>query len=173
MVSLHALFDDDSGAVSLQAILNRVLRPQHTDRFRAFHRSADAGFDTDRERQRLLRLQRRLSRGDAAKSVARLGHLRNQIVAHLDIQPEFRDGVPTGRDMVIVLGAAANIVVSLVRFVFPKRKVVPQFVRRNAQLQARGFTQAVRPSNIGRLTDPTLRPIFFSPGLYSTPRGRP
>lgn len=170
VVSLHALFDPK--AVNLQAILNRVLRPQYADRFCSFHRSLKPGFDTDRERQRLLRLQRRLRNGDAGKALTRLANLRNQIVAHLDLQPEFSDGWPTGRDMAIVLAAATNIVVSLIHFIFPRRVVVPQDVRRNARLQAHALTRAIRPSNFGRLTGSALRGTFFSPGLYSPTQGR-
>ena len=168
VVSLCALFDPD--AVSLQAILNRVLKPEYAEAFRAANEEDGRGFDVDRQRERLLTLQRRLKRGGAGKALARIMKLRNQIVAHLDTEPEFSDGYPNGRDMVIVLAAAANIVVSLTRFIFPEREIAVPMVRRNARLQAHGFVRAVRPSNLGRITDPNAVGTFFSPGLHSSTR---
>jgi hypothetical protein len=165
VMSLCAIFDPD--AVSLQAIMNRILRPEYVDAFRAAHKGSVRGLDTDQQRDRLFRLQRRLKRGMAGKSLARVADLRNQIVAHLDTEAEFGDGYPNGRDMAILLAAAANILVSLARFVFLDREIVVPIVRRNSRLQAQGFVQAIRPSNFGRITDPNLVGTFFSPGLHS------
>jgi len=161
VVSLCAFFDDTPGAVNLRMILNRVVRPEYLDRFREFHTLTNPTFDTDWQRERLLRLQRRLNRGDTGKALARLNDLRNQIVAHLDTQPQFDDGWPVNADMAIVLAAVANTVISLVRFTIAERGVKPHEGRRNAQRQARALCAAIRPSVIGRRADLGYR-VFFS-----------
>lgn len=170
VISLHALFDEAPTAVNLRAILNRVVRPEYLDRFRAFHKLANPTFDADQQRARLLRLQRRVNKGETGKALARLADLRNQIVAHLDTQPKFGDGWPANRDMVIVLAAATNMVVSLLRFAIVGRDVSPVLVRQNAQRQARALAEAIRPSVIGRLTEPGLCGSFFIPGLQPSAR---
>jgi hypothetical protein len=150
IVSLCGFFDDSRDAVNLRAILNRVVRPECLDRFREFHRRTNPGFDTDRQRERLLRLQRRLNRGETARALARLQDLRNQVVAHLGTEPAFNAGWPIIADMTVVLAAVANVVISLVRFAIAGRRVTPLLGRLDAQGQARVLTQAIRPSAIGR-----------------------
>jgi hypothetical protein len=150
ITSLCGFFDDSPDAVNLRAILNRVVRPKYLDRFQEFHHQANAGFDTIGQRERLVRLQRRLRRGETGKALARLHDLRNQVVAHLVTEPAFDDGWPVIADMTIVLAAVANIVISLVRFAIAGRGVRPLLGRLDAQKQARAMSQAIRPSAIGR-----------------------
>jgi hypothetical protein len=145
VVSLCAFFDDETDAVNLRAILNRVVRPEYLDRFRRFHRQRNAAVDTDKQHERLLRLQRRLRRGGTGKALARLNALRNQVVAHLDTQPEFGGGWPVVGEIRIVLVAVANIVISLTRFTIPDRPIRPSLGRRDAQRQARALCQAIQP----------------------------
>ena len=150
VVSLCAFFDDAPDAVNLRAILNRIMRPEYLDNFREFHRQTNPEFDTDRQYERLLRLQRRLRGGDTGKALARLKRLRNQVVAHLDTHPKFDDGWPVNVDMTIVLAGVANIVISLVRFAIAGRRIKPLLGRQDARSQARALSQAIRPSVIGR-----------------------
>lgn len=150
VTSLCAFFDENQGAVNLRTILNLVVRPSFLASFREFHTQTKPGFDTDWQRDRLVRLQRRLNRGETGKALARLNALRNQKVAHLDIDPSFADGWPIGHDMTIVLAATANIVISLVRFAIAGRRVRPLLGRQDARDQARALCRAIHPSVIGR-----------------------
>lgn len=144
VVSLCAFFDDEADAVNLRAVLNRVVRLEYLDRFREFHSQSNAVFDADNQHERLLRLQRRLRRGDAGKAFVRLNDLRNQVVAHLDTQPEFDDGWPVVGDMTIVLAAIASIVISVVRLAIPGRVIRPALGRKDAQRQAYALCQAIQ-----------------------------
>ena len=142
---LCSFFDEDADAVDLRAILNCVLRPEYADRFCEFHTITGAGLDVSRQRARLGRMQRRIRRGHVARAIGRLRDLRNQLVAHLDTRPEFAKGRPVMSDMDVVLGAVANIVVSVGRLVITGRQIVPAIARRDARLQARAFCLAIQP----------------------------
>jgi hypothetical protein len=145
LISLCAFFDEAPGAVNLKVILNRVLRPDYTESLREFHRLTTPTFDVDRQRERLIRMQRRLNRGNTGRAIVRLSELRNQIVAHLDTQPRFEEGWPVIGDMTMVLAAVADVVISLVHFTIAGRRIKPSLGRQEAQLQARALCQAIQP----------------------------
>jgi hypothetical protein len=127
-------------------ILNRVLRPEYLEGFREFHAGINSTFDVDKNRDRLLWMRRRLRRGNTGKAIQRLNDLRNQMVAHLDSQPEFAKGYPLIVDMTIVLAAVANIVISLIRLIAPGRRIQPALGRQDARLQARALCLAIQPA---------------------------
>jgi hypothetical protein len=145
VVSLCAFFDEKADAVNLKAILNRVVRPEYLLRFSEFHMQWNPTFSADKQHARLLRLQRRLRRGDSGRALVRLNDLRNQVVAHLDSQPQLGHGWPVIRDITVVLAAVANILISLMRLATPGRVIRPALCRRDAQHQARALCQAIRP----------------------------
>jgi hypothetical protein len=145
VVSLCAFFDEAVSGVNLKTVLNCVLRPEYAMGFRQFHASTNPGFDVDRQLARLRRMQRRLRRGNTGRAIERLSGLRNQMVAHLDVRPEFAKGYPVMADMGTVLAGVANIVVSLVRLVIPGRPVVPALGRRDARRQALALALAIHP----------------------------
>ena len=69
-----AFFDEEPGAVNLRAILNRVVRPDYIDSFRDFHNTTNPTFDTDRQREHLLRLGIGLGFWITIPNIEREGH---------------------------------------------------------------------------------------------------
>jgi AbiU2 len=146
VMSLCAFFDEDGDAVNVRRILNRVLKPEYDEAFREFHSHQPFGRDAVALKQRLIRMQRRLNRGRTAAALARLRDLRNQIVAHLAIDPNLPLGHPALLDITLLLAAVTNLVVSLVRYVIATRDIAPSIGRDDAQEQARSLCNAIQPT---------------------------
>lgn len=116
VISLAALFDQDSDATALTRALNSIITSANTVPFATLHPAFTPPIDTDRALNGLRRLRSRLSREPLNKAISRLRDLRNQDVAHLDVDPDFRKGPARTGDIDLVYAASANIIVKANRF---------------------------------------------------------
>jgi hypothetical protein len=112
VVAVAALFDDDSGTSNIPKMLRDALSQERSDFTARFHRHHQGEEACQVSRARLIRYGRALRTGRLKAAIARLKHVRNTIVAHLDSEPA---NLPDGQraivhdfDRVII---AASIVV--------------------------------------------------------------
>jgi hypothetical protein len=144
ILTLASLFKSDSRAVNLRPILNRLCDPRYTDFFVTEHQRRRPLLNTEHQRARLVRMQRRLNREPLRGCIQRLDDLRDQGVAHVDRSPKADFEWPFLRDVSVALAAAANITVTALHYMTWRRFDV-RASRQHAIRLRQAFTQAVRP----------------------------
>lgn len=75
VLSLAMLFKSDPKAVNLRQLLNTVCCPEYTSFFVAAHRRCHPPLDTEHQRERLIRMQRRINRDPLRACLQRLDDL--------------------------------------------------------------------------------------------------
>jgi len=83
ILTLAALFKSDPRSVNLRQILNKLCDPRYTAFFAAHHQQFQPWINTEHQRGRLVRMQRRINRDPLRSCIQRLDDLRDQGVAHL------------------------------------------------------------------------------------------
>jgi len=146
VISLAALFDRNSDPTSLARVLNSALAPANADTFAAFHLAFAIPIDIGQAREGLRRLHSRLSREPLKGAIERLRDLRNQDVAHLDLNPDFPKGRALTRDIDMVHAISANIIVKVNRFCGVN--VRTSGIHAEARAQAYALCRAIQPSNL-------------------------
>ena len=143
VVSLAALFDRNSDSTPLARVLNSILTPANVDTFATLHQTFATPIDTSRERKGLQRSHARLSQEPQKGAIERLRDLRNQDVAHLDLNPAFAKGRVLTSDIDLVHAISANIIVKANRFCGVNVKTAD--VRAEACAQTHALCQAIQP----------------------------
>jgi AbiU2 len=146
VTSLAALFDRNRDATSLARVLKAVLAPANVSTFAALHPTFANLIDASSVRDALGRLCSRLSGERVNGAIGRLRDLRNQDVAHLDVDPAFPKGRALIGDIELVHAVSANIIVKANRFCGVH--VYTSDVRENARSQAHALCQAIQPAGI-------------------------
>jgi hypothetical protein len=144
VLALASLFKSDPRSVNLRHIMNPLCDPRHTNFFAAAHRRRNSPMDTERQRERLVRMQRRLNREPLRAWIQRLDDLRDQVVAHVVRSPDADFEWPFIRDVSMALAAAANITVTVLHYMTWRRLNVLTS-RQHAFILRQAFTQAIRP----------------------------
>ena len=145
VLSLAMLFKSDPRAVNLRQLVNTLCRPEYTPFFAAAHRCCNPPLDTEHERSRLIRMQRRINRDPLRSCIQRIDDLRDQGVAHLNRAPEPGFEWPLMRDVSMAFLAAANITVTVLHYMTWRRFNV-QAVRRHGATITRALIQAISPA---------------------------
>lgn len=148
VLSLAMLFKSDPKAVNLRQLLNTVCRPEYTSFFVAAHRRCHPPLDSEHQRGRLIRMQRRINRDPLRACIQRLDDLRDQGVAHLDRAPKSDFEWPLMRDVSTAFAAAANITVSVLHYMTWRRFNVRATCTHGITL-TRALTQAIDPAALG------------------------
>ena len=148
VLSLAMLFKSDPKAVNLRQLLNTVCRPGYTSFFVAAHRRCHPPLDTEHQRGRLIRMQRRINRDPLRACIQRLDDLRDQGVAHLDRAPKSDFEWPLMRDVSTAFAAAANITVSALHYMTWRRFNV-RATRTHGITLTHSLTQAIDPAALG------------------------
>lgn len=145
VVSLAALFDQSTDAVSLRRILNALIKPRSHATFDEFHRSWVVPPDSELLRTRLRRLRQQINAEPVIGGLQRLTDLRHKDLAHFDVDLEFIQLPPTIRDVECVYLAAARVIKQCCFYALG-RPLNANSIRRTAQLQARAFCEAIQPT---------------------------
>jgi hypothetical protein len=143
VISLAALFDQNSDSTSLTRVLNSIIVSARAGTFAALHASFIPAIDTGPALDGLHRLRSRLSRAPLRGALDRLWDLRNQNVAHLDVDPTFPKGRALTGDIDLVHAASANTIVKANRFCGVHVRVSD--VRAEARSQALAFCRSIQP----------------------------
>jgi hypothetical protein len=144
ILTLASLFKSDPKAVNLRHILNGLCDPRYTGFFVTQHQQLHPPLNTEHQRARLVRMQRRLNRESLRGCIQRLDDLRDQGVAHVDRWPKADFEWPFFRDVSVALAAAANITVTALHYMTTRRFDVRAATQHGVMLR-QAFTQAVRP----------------------------
>jgi hypothetical protein len=142
VMSIYAVFDTDDGAASIRKVLSALADRREEDGIRQLHGPGRTGLDAEAVIGRLRRLQRRLNRGEISAVVGRLRDLRNQQLAHFDLNPRFDRGAPKMIDMDRAFVFAANVV-NTATLAVVKRLLKTHESYEDARKQARDFTAAL------------------------------
>jgi hypothetical protein len=145
ILSLAMLFKSDPKAVNLRHLLNTLCRPEYTAFFATAHRLCHPPLNTEHQRGRLIRMQRRINRDPLRGCIQRIDDLRDQGVAHLDRAPKLGFEWPLMRDVSIVFAAAANITVTTLHYMTWRRFNV-RAARGHGVTITRAFAQAISPT---------------------------
>jgi hypothetical protein len=145
ILSLAMLFKSDPRAVNLRQLLNALCRPDHGAFFAATHRDCNPPIETEHQRGRLIRMQRRVNREPLRGCLQRIDDLRDQGVAHLDRSPRRGFEWPLIRDVSMAFAAAANITVTALHYMTWRRFNVPA-TRAHGIALTLAFTQAITPA---------------------------
>jgi hypothetical protein len=149
VLSLAMLFKSDPKAVNLRHLPNTLCRPEYTAFFAAAHRRCNPPLDTEHQRGRLIRMQRRINRDPLRGCIQRIEGLRDQGVAHLDRAPKPGFEWPLMRDMSMAFAAAANITVTALHYM-TWRRFNARASRTHGIMLTRAFTQAISPALANR-----------------------
>jgi hypothetical protein len=147
ILSLAMLFKSDPKAVNLRQLLNHLCRPEYTAFFAAAHRRCHPPLDTERQRGRLIYMQRRINRDPLRGCIKRIDDLRDQGVAHLDRAPKPDFEWPLMRDVSMAFAAAANITVTALHYMTWRRFNV-RASRTHGIALTRALTQAINPAPV-------------------------
>ncbi len=162
VLSLAMLFKSDPKTVNLRQLLNILCRPEYVSFFAVAHRRCHPALDTEHQRHRLIRMQRRINRDPLRACIQRLDDLRDQGVAHLDrvAKPGFE--WPLVRDVSMAFAAASNITATALHYMTWRRFNVLA-TRRHSIMLTRALTQAIDPAALGTALDQTKRTQGPSP----------
>jgi len=145
VLSLAMLFKSDPKAVNLRYLLNTLCRPEYPTFFAAAHRRRNPPLDTEHQRGRLIRMQRRITRDPLRRCIQRIDDLRDQGVAHLSRTPKPGFEWPLMSDVSMAFVAAANITVTALHYMTWRRFNV-RASRTHGIMLTRAFTQAISPA---------------------------
>ena len=145
ILSLAMLFKSDPRTVNLRQLLKALCRLDYVTFFAAAHRGCNPPINTEHQRGRLIRMQRRINRDPLRGCLQRIDDLRDQGVAHLDRCPKPGFEWPLMRDVSMAFAAAANIIVTALHYMTWRRFNV-RASRAHGIMLMRAFTQAIDPA---------------------------
>jgi hypothetical protein len=146
ILSLAMLFKSDPRSVNLRQLLNTLCLPGHAAFFAAAHRDHNLLIDTEHQRGRLIRMQRRINRDPLRGCLQRIDDLRDQGVAHLDrSSPKPGFAWPLMRDVSMTCAAAANVTVTALHYMTWRRFNV-RASRLHGVMLTQALTKAINPA---------------------------
>jgi hypothetical protein len=153
VIALASVFDAEAKATNIKRVVNNLLRPTHTALFRLWHASWPVPYDTENGIARLRYWQKRINSGKPAKAVERIIDLRRKAIAHVDLEPEFKEGRPQVWEIEYVLVAVATIVRTANLFA-TGRDIDAQQLRAHSRKRIEEFSRALLAGNV-KVTSPT------------------
>jgi len=142
VMSLCAVFDTSDTSASLRRILKTLADRREEQNLHQLHDLANTGIDAAGAILRIRRLQRRLNNGEIGNAVERLRNLRNQHLAHFDLNPQVSGGGSQMTDIDRAFVFAANVV-NTATVTAVKRLLFTRQSYEDARKQARDFTAAL------------------------------
>jgi hypothetical protein len=142
VLSMASLFNPRPGTVNIRHMLKiaakdqwlPILQPRHVLR----------GENVLQKRDRLIRMQRRMSRPPLKEAIERVKDFRDKGVAHVDMHRNIDFKMPRYGDISLLLLASANIVASLLSYL-TYRRANAKALHFQASQQAKMFGQAIQP----------------------------
>jgi hypothetical protein len=131
VVSIAALFDDDPKTNNIPKMLKMALDREQSDFLNRSHRHYENEETAAASRIKLIKYGRAVRKGRFSAAIKRLKHVRNTIVAHLDVAPV---SLPNGQRAIVhdfdhVVSAASIIVGEANVFVLGRRVNIPDLRR--------------------------------------------
>jgi len=151
VISLGSIFDSNPDALDLVRVLNALLNPENIEVFRSYHSTWPVPFDTDRGIRCLTQKARRFRRGKLRDAIQRIRDLRNQAIAHIDMEPVFENGRTKVWEIDYVLAGAAGAVVLANQFAtgrFIDRAQMAAISRRNIAEFSRALLAGSKPAPV-------------------------
>jgi hypothetical protein len=131
VVGIAALFDDDPRTSNIPKMLKMALDQERSEFLNRFHRHYENEETAAVSRIKLIKYGRAVRKGRLSAAIKRLKHVRNTIVAHLDVAPV---SLPDGQRAIVhdfdhVISAASIIVGEANVFVLGRRVNIPDLRR--------------------------------------------
>ena len=154
IIGLAGLFKSDQRSVNLRHLLKALCNERHAAFFAEEHRRHTPPIDSEHQRGRLVRMQRRINREPLRSCLKRIDDLRDQAVAHIELSPAPDFVWPLVTDVSKAYVAASNITFTALHYMTRRRVVVRRY-REEAKTLTRDFLQSVQP---GALADEEDKP---------------
>lgn len=107
-VAITGLHDDDAKAINVRKVIGEVCKPAHRPALERFHAVRDPAYDLGAALAALTLKARRLKKPSVRKALVRVKDVRDKMVAHYDMNPDFANGHATIRDIGLALAATGS-----------------------------------------------------------------